>query len=90
MTNLIDNDYKYTVGDLIDAFKKAGLKISQSWVYRQERKGNLSLPKSTTNIKHPAGMYSGAVRTLTKEHIHQIVSEFLPGGSGVWHYKRGK
>lgn len=85
-----DNDYKYTIGDLIKSFAMAGMSVSQSWVYRQERKGNLALPRSTTNIKHPAGVHSGAVRMLTRQQIHEVVEAFLPGGKGRWLYKGGK
>jgi len=77
------------MNDLIEAFEKAGLSVSPSWVYRQEKKKKLSLPRSTTNVKRPIGTREGAVRMFTKAQIHEIVVAFLPGGSGEWHYKKG-
>jgi hypothetical protein len=81
--------YKYkTIKDLIAAFADAQMPISEAWVYRQEQKGNLKLPRSTTNFKKTQGTRKqGAVRVFTTEQISDIVSSFLPGGRGFWSYE---
>ena len=82
------NNYNYTIKHLILALDKAGLKVSRMWVYRQEEKGNLILPKSTTNFKKPRGNRKlGAVRMFTLEQIEAIVQAFLPDGKGYFNYK---
>lgn len=81
------NNYKYTISDLVKLFSDNGYKVSHSWVYRQEIRGKLNLPRSTTNIKSVGHLRSGAVRILTKNQMEQIVKAFLPNGIGYWHYR---
>lgn len=85
------NVYKYKMHDLIVAFKDAGFPISSRWVYRQEKKGTLVLPRSTTDVKYLGhGIKSkGAVRLFTKLQIKEIVKAFLPGGCGYWYFGGG-
>lgn len=81
--------YLFTVQDLIDALKDAGLPVSRMWIYRQEDKGNLILPRSTTNFKKSAGRHKhGAVRILTNTQINAVIKAFLPGGSGCYDYRK--
>ena len=81
--------YEYTIKDLVSALNKAGLKVSQMWIYRQEAKGNLIIPRSTTNFKKPRGnRRQGAVRLLSLIHIQKIVKAFLPGGKGFYDYRK--
>ena len=81
------NNYT-TIEALKEAFEKAGMPISKMWVYRQEQKGNLKLPRSTTNFKKAQGTRAlGAVRMITDEQIKEIVKSFLPGGKGYWSYE---
>ena len=71
-----------TISNLIISFKENGLYVSQSWIRRQEDKGNLILPRSTTNFKIAQGARrSGAVRYLSSELIMEIVKAFLPEGT---------
>lgn len=80
--------YKYlTTRDLLNAFKKADMQVSFSWLYRQEQKGNLKMPKSTTNFKKIPGNKPGAVRIFTRDQIDAIVQAFTPGGKGYWSYE---
>ena len=81
-----NDEYKYTLQDLLKAFEEAGIKKSRSWIYRQEKKGNLRFPLSTTNIKSNMNN-TGAVRVLTQNQINQIVASFMPKGSGKWEFK---
>lgn len=56
--------------------------MSASWVRRQEDKGNLVLPRSTTNFKMARGARRlGAVRQMTPEQVEQIILAFLPEGT---------
>ena len=81
--------YFFTVQDLVKALSSAGLPVSRMWIYRQEDKGNLILPRSTTNFKKSAGRYkNGAVRVLTNNQINAIIKAFLPGGSGCFDYRK--
>ena len=81
------NDYKYTIKDLISAFKERGMTISSLWLRRQEQKGNLIVARSSTNFKK-FGMNkpSGAVRLFTQQQINDIVEAFLPNGKGYYNY----
>lgn len=80
---------KYTIQDLVEAFKEAGFPVSKSWIMRQEDKGNLKLPRSTTNFKKVAGTRRvGAVRYFTKSQIDSVVRAFLPGGSGYFNFEK--
>jgi hypothetical protein len=73
---------RLTISHLIDAFVQAGMPVSSSWVRRQEDKGNLILPRSTTNFKMAQGARKpGAVRQFTKSQIIGILKAFLPEGS---------
>lgn len=77
----------YTIRYLVSAFKEAGMPISESWIRRQENKGNLKIPRSTTNFKKSQGNRKMApVRVLTEEQIKKIVISFLPGGCGNYNY----
>lgn len=70
------------IGELISAFYKAGMYISPSWIRRQEDKGNLIVPRSTTNFKRAHGTRTpGAVRVFTPEQIDEILIAFLPKGT---------
>jgi len=86
-TNHENNSYKYRISDLRNMFSVKGMPVSQAWIYRQERRGNLRLPKSTTNIKFANGERKGAVRVMTRGQMEEIVKAFLPGGSGKWFFK---
>lgn len=69
-------------------FFNNGLKKSRMWIYRQEEKGNLILPRSTTDFKKSQGTRRlGAVRIFTKKQLTDIVNAFLPGGKGYYNYK---
>ena len=82
------HDYRYTIKDLITAFKKAGYPVTAAWIYRQEAKGNLILPRSTTNFKKSLGTRRiGAVRIFTETQIASIITAFLPGGPGYYSYR---
>lgn len=76
------NETNKTIGALAEAFRLERYPISQSWIRRQEQKGNLILPRSTTNFKRvTVGLRkSGAVRLLNDEQIHDILVAFLPKG----------
>ena len=80
-----------TIKDLVSAFTNAGRPVSDSWIHRQERKGNLKFQRSTTDIKKPQGFLSsrriGAVRIIRKSQIKEIVQAFLPGGIGYWSFE---
>lgn len=87
-----------TIRALKKAFEDNGMLISDSWIRRQEEKGNLFIQKSTTNFKRPQGIRRpGAVRQFTSEQIIGILIAFLPKdtkltngriakGNGYWHY----
>ena len=78
----------HTIGKLKEAFELAGMNVSKQWIQRQEAKGNLKLPRSTTNFKKSQGTRKiGAVRVVTDNQIAQIVNAFLPGGKGYWSYE---
>lgn len=73
---------KLTIGDLIEAFTQCGYKVSPSWVRRQEDRGNLFLPKSTTNFKMAQGArQKGAVREMSRVIINDVLKAFLPEGT---------
>ena len=88
-----ENRSYYTINHLKEAFDKAGFRIngrpiSKMWIYRQEQKGNLKIPRSTTNFKKAQGSRKSAgVRLLTEQQIQEIVEAFLPGGKGYWSYE---
>jgi len=78
---MLDNK-KLTISYLIDAFSRAGMPVSASWIRRQEDKGNLILPRSTTNFKMAQGARRvGAVRYMTKIQIQGVLRAFLPKGT---------
>ena len=78
----------HKIDALKEAFKEAGLSISKSWIRRQELKGVLKLPRSTTNFKKAQGdRKMSAVRLITDQQIKEIVQAFLPGGRGYWSYE---
>lgn len=80
---------RLTIRHLVEAFEKAGMPVSQSWVRRQETKGNLKLPRSTTDFKKPQGVRKSApVRVLTQPQIDKILKAFLPGGRGYYDYEK--
>lgn len=79
----------FTIKDLLQAFYNAGFPVSQMWIYRQEEKGNLVLPRSTTNFKKAQGTRKlGAVRLMTQEQITNIITAFMPGGKGIYDYRK--
>ena len=83
------NEPYLSLRSLVDAFKEAGMPVSRYWIYRQERKGNLTFPKSTTDFKKARGTRKiGAVRLITQTQINEIVVAFLPGGKGYWKYEK--
>ena len=83
----MDKKY-YTIEELLKALNKAGLSVTRFWVYQQEEKGNLLLPRSTTNFKKALGTRKlGAVRVVNRAQIEAIVKAFLPGGKGFWKYQ---
>ena len=92
MMNTMDTDDKrndYRINDLLQAFKDAGYKKSRSWVYRQEEKGNLNVPKSPTEYKKSQGTRPiGFVRLMSRKMIDNIVKEFTPGGNGYYDYTK--
>ncbi len=76
------NNKKLTIRHLILAFSESGMSISASWIRRQEEKGNLIIPRSTTNFKMAQGSRRpGAVRYMTSKQIIDIVKTFLPEGT---------
>lgn len=91
---------KLTIRHLIQAFAQSGVTVSQSWIRRQEDKGNLLLPRSTTNFKMAQGARRpGAVRYMTRSQIIDVLKAFLPEGtklpngeiaegSGYYNYKK--
>lgn len=80
---------RLTIKDLLKAFEESGYPKSESWIKRQENKGNLILPKSLTDFRKPRGIYKiGFVTEFhSKKQLKEIVKEFSPGGSGFWSYK---
>lgn len=77
-----------TIGALKKAFAEYGKHISNSWIRRQEEKGNLLLPRSSTNFKRAQGFRKpGAVREITNQQIEDILLSFLPKGTKL---KNGK
>ena len=64
--------------------------MSYRTLLRQESKGNLKFPKSSTDFKGLGGYFfgkkRGAVRYMTEKEISAIVKAFLPGGSGFYNY----
>ena len=80
---------RYTIKDLLMAFKEAGYPVSKSWIIRQEQKGNLIVPKSVSNFKKTQGTRrSGAIREMSMTQILEIVQAFSPGGSGFYDYRK--
>lgn len=78
---------RYTIGYVVKAFAEAGYPVSAAWLRRQEEKGNLIVPKSTTDFKKAYGARrNGAVRLFSKTQIDDIVKAFLPGGKGYYNY----
>jgi len=86
INTLNPNKYDYHTGTLVKAFEAAGHPKSDSWLFRQENKGNLIMPRSTTNYKKLNGKI-GFVRELSPKMIKDIVEAFLPGGKGYYSYK---
>ena len=80
---------RITIKDLLKAFEEAGYPKSSSWIGRQEEKGNLILPKSTTDFRKPQGKYKiGFVTEFQSiDQVNEIVQAFSPGSSGYWSYK---
>ena len=77
------------IQDLLKAFEDAGYPKSRVWIYRQEDKGNLILPRSTTNYKKAQGTRKkGFVREMTQVQIDAIVKAFLPGGKAFYDYRK--
>lgn len=73
---------KLTIRYLIESFDEAGMPVSPSWIRRQEDKGNLILPRSTTNFKMAQGARKpGAVRYMTRKQINGVLKAFLPKGT---------
>ena len=86
--NYTMNNQYYKIGELHKALIEAGIPHSKSWIRRQELKGNLKLPRSTTDFKKSQGSRKlAAVRMLTDSQIKEIVQAFLPGGKGYWSYE---
>ena len=83
-------EYKrYTIKDLLNAFKEAGYPVSKSLIIRQEQKGNLIIPHSVSNFKKTRGNRAiGSIRELSMTQIQKIVKEFSPGGSGFYDYTK--
>lgn len=83
-------EYKrYTIKDLLNAFKEAGYPVSKSWIIRQELKGNLIVPRSVSNFKKTRGDRKiGSIREFSMSQIKTIVKEFIPGGSGFYDYTK--
>ena len=87
----MDNLKNHTIKDLLQAFQDAGYPKSYMWIIRQERKGNLILPRSTTNYKKLAGNKPiGFVREMSWDQIHAIISAFIPGGKGSWDWRKNE
>lgn len=73
---------KLTIRHLVDAFAEVGFPVSPSWIRRQEDKGNLILPRSTTNFKMAQGASRiGAVRYMTNAQVLGVLKAFLPEGT---------
>ena len=93
---------KLTIRHLIQAFKACGHDVSPSWIRRQEDKGNLILPRSTTNFKMAQGARRpGAVREMSQSIILDVLKAFLPEGTklpngefatgkGYYNYKKAQ
>lgn len=78
-----------TIKDLLAAFKQVGYPKSRSWFYREELKGNLVVPRSTTNYKKAQGDRKiGFVREMTETQVKNIIQAFLPGGVGFYDYRK--
>lgn len=88
LTFTIMDEYTKKFKDLLQAFKNANYPVSHMWIRRQEEKGNLILPRSTTDFKGIPGKRKGAVRKFTQRQIEQIVQAFLPGGTGFYDYRK--
>jgi hypothetical protein len=86
INSLDKNKADYNTGKLVEAFQVAGHPKSDSWIFRQENKGNLKLPRSTTNYKKVNGKV-GFVRELSPMMIKNIVLAFIPGGKGFYDYQ---
>jgi len=81
--------HRLTIKDLQQAFITAGMPVSKQWIIRQEYKGNLILPRSTTDFKKSQGTRKiAAVRVFTHKQIDDIVKSFLPGGTGYYDYRK--
>lgn len=78
-----------TVKHLLKAFEDSGHPKSYMWILRQEAKGNLILPRSTTNFRKPQGIRKiGFVREFTQQQIEDCIKAFLPGGRGFYDYRK--
>lgn len=78
----MEKNKKLTIKYLIQAFASSGMSVSPSWIRRQEDKGNLILPRSTTNFKMAQGARRpGAVRYMTEIQINEVLKAFLPEGT---------
>lgn len=84
----LDPNKYYRISTLVKAFTEAGIPRSEMWIRRQEYKGNIKLPRSTTDFKKPQGTRKmAAVRVMTGRQIQAIVKAFLPGGPGCYNYE---
>lgn len=73
---------KLSIKHLVKAFEDAGYAVSPSWIRRQEDKGNLILPRSTTNFKMAqGGRRLGSVRHVSQAQIWGVLKAFLPEGT---------
>lgn len=88
-SSVLPNPYIYRIQHLTAAFSDRGYPVSRTWIYRQESKGNLIMPRSTTNFKKAQGVRkAGAVRVFTKQQMEDIVDAFIPGGCGYYDYRK--
>lgn len=84
----LDPNTYYMIKELVRAFKESGMPVSAAWIRRQENKGNLKVPRSTTNFKKSQGIRTIApVRKMTGRQIQEIVKAFLPGGEGCYDFR---
>ena len=87
-------EYKrYTIKDLLNAFKEAGYPVSKSWIIRQEQKGNLIIPHSVSNFKKTRGGLSIVLHLSCQCGILSVrLARFScnrTGGTGMYFIRRG-
>lgn len=91
---VIEEFKRYTMQNLRQTFDEAGYPVSDSWIRRQIKRGNLVLPRSTTHFAkfHIKGddRKTGAVYEMTEAQINDVVKAFVPGGSGYYNYLKAK